>query len=265
MKGKTVILIVDDEFHIVNALKRSLHRMDCEVLCATDPEDAISIINNSELDIVICDYCMPNINGIDVLRHSRKIMPNAFRVLMTGYSDIDITITAINEGCIFYYITKPWTSEQLASMLRRALEIKRNMREQAAKKQLLNDCTGCITGAIEKLKQDSEYSRLPLQDNGDFHLISKNDILYLTAEAGEVLVFTMHRIYRSRESLNSWSKKLDTGKFFRCHRSYIVNVERVDRISPWFNGAYNLKLKDCREIIPVSRENANTLKDLFGI
>jgi DNA-binding LytR/AlgR family response regulator len=44
-----------------------------------------------------------------------------------------------------------------------------------------------------------------------------------------------------------------------------VNVERVDRISPWFNGAYNLKLKDCREIIPVSRENANTLKDLFGI
>ncbi|HOJ79322.1 MAG TPA: LytTR family DNA-binding domain-containing protein, partial [Clostridiales bacterium] len=102
-------------------------------------------------------------------------------------------------------------------------------------------------------------------NNEDIYLIYKRDILYITAAAGEVLVTTLQGTYRSRESLNSWIKKLDSGDFFRCHRSYIVNIEKIEKISPWFNGAYNLKLKDCRDIIPVSRENMKTLKDIFGI
>lgn len=130
MNDTTVVLIVDDEIHIINALKRVFRRMDCEVLSTTDPEDAISIINHSKYDIVICDYNMPGINGIEVLRHSRQVMPYAARVLMTGHSDINIAISAINEGSIFYYITKPWTTEQLSTMMQRAKESKIHTEDQ---------------------------------------------------------------------------------------------------------------------------------------
>lgn len=59
MKDKTVVLVVDDEIQVVNALKRTFQKMDCDVMSATDPADAICIINNSRFDIVICDYRMP--------------------------------------------------------------------------------------------------------------------------------------------------------------------------------------------------------------
>lgn len=265
MSEKPVILLVDDEIHVVNALKRTFNRMDCEVLSATDPEDAISLINHSRFDIVISDYCMPGINGIDVLRHSREVLPHAARALMTGYSDINIAISAINEGSIFYFITKPWTTDELTSMMERAMEYKQKENRQADMSQASYDCSGYLSERIDRLRIEYDNTKVPVEDGEDIYLIYKRDILYITAAAGEVLVTTLQGTYRSRESLNSWIKKLDSGDFFRCHRSYIVNIEKIEKISPWFNGAYNLKLKYCRDIIPVSRENMKTLKDIFGI
>jgi len=265
MNEKPVILLVDDEIHVVNALKRTFNRMDCEVLSATDPEDAISIINHSRFDIVISDYCMPGINGIDVLRHSRKVSPGAARVLMTGYSDINIAISAINEGSIFYFITKPWKTDELTSMMERAMAHKQNKKRQADMDQASYDCAGCLSERIDRLRLEYDNTKVPVEDDEDIRLIYRRDILYLTAASGEVLVFTPQGTFRSRESLSSWSKKLDNSNFFRCHRSYIVNIEKIEKISPWFNGAYNLKLSDCRDIIPVSRENKKTLKAIFGI
>jgi DNA-binding LytR/AlgR family response regulator len=270
MNNKAVILIVDDEIKIVNALKRVLHKMDCEILSATSPEDAIKIIDQSEYDIVICDYCMPNINGIDVLRHSKKVIPHAARVLMTGYSDVNIAISAVNEGSIFYYISKPWTTSDLTSMVQYALEHKRSMKAQSDMHQVLNGSTGSPAIAADKVKSagekpESGNPKIPIPDDEAIHLVNKSDVLYLTAIGGDVLVSTVNGEYKSHGSLNSWSQKLGMDNFFRCHRSYIVNIEKIERISLWFNGAYNLKLKNCKDTIPVSRENVKALKGIFGI
>jgi|GEM_PF-2999604 len=188
MNDTTVVLIVDDEIHIINALKRVFRRMDCEVLSTTDPEDAISIINHSKYDIVICDYNMPGINGIEVLRHSRQVMPYAARVLMTGHSDINIAISAINEGSIFYYITKPWTTEQLSTMMQRAKESKIHTEDQTYLYVTSNNITDHLTGTIDKLSTGIDNSKLPLADDEEIHLVDIDDILYLTAEAGDVLI-----------------------------------------------------------------------------
>jgi len=271
MNEKAVILIVDDEVHTVNALKRALHRMDHEILSATSPEDAISIINHCKIDIIICDYNMPKINGIDVLKHSRKVMPAAVRVLMTGCSDVKIAISAINEGSVFYYMSKPWTTEELTSMIRRALEKRRSREDRADLYQAPDDVEGCSdvkagkTGSVDK-KRESDKQKIPLFDEDDnILLVNSSDILYLAAESGEVTVAAAGREYKSHESLNAWSLKLDMSKFFRCHRSYIVNIDKIEKISPWFNGTFNLMLKDCKETIPVSRENMKTLRSIFGL
>ena len=128
MSGEITILIVDDEIQIIRALKRALHSTGYEILEATGPEAAMNILDNTRPDIIICDYNMPGMCGIDVLKYAKKVLPNTFRVLMTGYSDLSIAVAAINEGSIYYYIAKPWKNDELTSMLQNIILKMRNHR-----------------------------------------------------------------------------------------------------------------------------------------
>lgn len=275
MIDKASILIVDDEIQIVNALKRVIQLMNHEILTATGPEEAMRIMVDLKPDIVICDYNMPNINGIDVLKYAKKVIPNAARVLMTGYSDVSIAISAINEGSIFYYISKPWKNDDITSMIQRVLEMKHSQKEQSSQDQsslgrIMNDNREYLTKVVDKLKifdkmVEPNDLKFPILDDENIILVNSADILYLTAAGGDVLVFTVSGKYKSHDSLNSWNEKLSKSKFFRCHRSYIVNINKIEIISPWFNGTYNLKLTQCKENIPVSRENMKALRNILGI
>jgi two-component system response regulator LytT len=246
MTNKTVILIVDDEIQIINALRRLFHKMNYEIIEAATPENALSIINNTKLHVVICDYNMPNINGIDVLKHSKKVLPDAVRILMTGYCDIKIAISAINEGSVFYYISKPWKNEEVVSVIQSALDT-------LEKKQNLN-----------KQKMTNNLKKVAVLEDDNILLLNREDIFYLAADGGDVLIFANGEEYKSQESLNMWSGKLSENRFFRCHRSFIVNLEKIEKIFPWFNGTY-IKLKNCKDNIPVSRGNVRELKELLGI
>lgn len=254
MSDKMVILIVDDEIQIINALKRIFRKMDYEILAATMPEDAIHVINNKKLDIIICDYNMPNINGIDVLKHAKKVLPDVVRILMTGYCDVNIAISAINEGSVFYYISKPWKNEEVISVIQNALgalEKKRRQNDQNDLYRYINESQNYLAEVSNKLKsmdKKDEFKNLKVSviEDENILLINSEDILYLAADEGDVLIFANGGEYRSHESLNIWSEKLDKNKFFRCHRSCLINLEKIEKITPWFNGTYNIKLKNCK-------------------
>ncbi len=270
MSDKTAILIVDDEAHIINALKRVFHKMNYEILSTTAPEEAINIMDDTKLDIVICDYNMPNINGIDVLKHAKNVSPDAVRILMTGHSDVNTAISAINEGSVFYYISKPWKNEEVISVIHNALRKKRSRNEQNDLFRYINESQNYLAEMSNKLKsldRKDEYKniKVPVLEDENILLIDSEDILYLTANEGDVLIFTKNGEYRSRESLNIWSEKFSDKRFFRCHRSYLVNLDKIEKISPWFNGSYNIKFKNSKDNIPVSRSNMKGLKDLLGI
>lgn len=270
MSDKTVVLIIDDEIHIINALKRVLHRTDYELIASTQPEEAINILDSTKCDIIICDYNMPIISGIDVLKHARKVMPNAVRILMTGCSDANIAISAINEGSVFYYISKPWKNEEVISVIQNAFEKKRKQKERNDLYHYLNDSRSYLAEVADKLKavdkmNEPKDTKFPVLEDDNILLINSSDILYLTATEGDVIIFTKSGEYRSHDSLNLWSKRLGESRFFRCHRSYIVNIENIEKISPWFNGTYNINLRNCKFNIPVSRVNMKALRKLFGI
>lgn len=270
MNDKDIILLVDDEIQIVNALKRVIQDMDLNILTATDPEEAMRIIDHSKPDIVICDYNMPGINGIDVLKYAKTAVPDAVRVLMTGHYDVNIAISAINEGSVYYYISKPWKNEEVMSMVRHALEKKHSQSERSSLRHIIKDNREYLSEVVDKLKLfdrmlEGNDSKFPIIDDENIIMINGSDILYLTAEEGDVIVHTVGGRYKSHDSLNAWSEKLGRGNFFRCHRSYIVNIDKIKRIIPWFNGSYNLVLADCKENIPVSRENMKALRNILGI
>ena len=264
------ILIVDDEINIINALKRVLNRYSYQIISTTKPEHGIEIIDSTDLDMVICDFNMPNINGIELLKHSKEVRPGAIRILITGYYDVDIAVSAINEGNVYHYITKPWKNEEVVTIIQKGLMKRQEELKQNNIYKFVNESQSRILEMEEKLEQSNKANRasnkrFPVFEDETIVLINSKDILYLTSQEGNVHIYTEKNKYLSNESLSTWEAKLEDEDFFRSHRSYIVNIEKIEKISPWFNGSYNLKLINCDDNIPVSRANAKVLKDIFGI
>ncbi len=121
--AKYTILLVDDEEGILRALQRLFKSLDLTILTASNGADALILLKNSKVSLIISDQRMPGMTGVELLTKSREIHPDAIRILLTGYADIESTMSAINSGAIKYYITKPWEDELLLSRIRESLEL----------------------------------------------------------------------------------------------------------------------------------------------
>jgi len=124
------ILIIDDDIQIVNSIKRVLHHHRYRVEYTTTPEYSFEMLLNNDFDIVICDQRMPGTSGMEILQFAKKFLPETVRILITGYSDIDIVVTAINEGNIFKYISKPWDNEKLIEIVENAISYKEDKKKK---------------------------------------------------------------------------------------------------------------------------------------
>ncbi|MDF1640167.1 HD domain-containing phosphohydrolase [Thalassolituus oleivorans] len=115
------LLLVDDEPGVLQALKRLFYRQ-FDVVVANSGDEAIEQLNNGSFDMIISDMRMPGMNGAQLLKTCFETWPQMIRVLLTGYSDLDSAIKAVNEGNIYRYISKPWDNDQLRTMVVEALE-----------------------------------------------------------------------------------------------------------------------------------------------
>ena len=132
-KQPCVVLVDDDE--LVLSTLRALLELDggFQVLEFTDSLRAIEELGRLPVDIVISDYLMPGMNGVDVLKKARSLQPEAMRILLTGFADKQNAIRALNEAGIYQYLEKPWDNDHLLMVLRNALREK-GLRQQLAEK-----------------------------------------------------------------------------------------------------------------------------------
>lgn len=116
------ILIVDDEENILKTCQRVLleERYSCTVF--SSPTKALKAAKRINPAIVISDQRMPGMTGIEFLENIKKRLPEAVRVIMTGYADINVAISAINRGQVFRFIKKPWDDELFKLEIRHAVE-----------------------------------------------------------------------------------------------------------------------------------------------
>lgn len=115
------LLIVDDELEITKAIKRQF-RKKYRVFSATNAKEAISIMERDHIQVILSDQRMPEMTGVDFFSAIKEKYPDALKLLLTGYSDIEAVIGAINEGQVFRYITKPWNPDELESIVKEAFE-----------------------------------------------------------------------------------------------------------------------------------------------
>lgn len=115
------VLVVDDEVQVQATLRRGLDE-DYRILAASSGKEALRILADHTVDLILADQRMSEMTGVELFRETRVLHPEAIRVLITAYSDLDDTIRAINEGAIYQYVSKPWHPEQLKLLIKRAIE-----------------------------------------------------------------------------------------------------------------------------------------------
>lgn len=118
---KHSILCVDDEVDNVDALER-LFRKKYNVLKATSGAEALKLMKSENVSLIVTDQRMPNMTGVEFLARSMRLQPDAIRILLTGYTDIESVIAAINSGQVYRYVTKPWDPVDLANTVDKAIE-----------------------------------------------------------------------------------------------------------------------------------------------
>ena len=148
MRAKHTILVVDDEPDVVKSVQ-DLLRFDYKVLGATRAADALKLVREQPVHVVLTDQRMPEMTGVDFLRQLREEFPDMVRLLVTGYADIRAVIDAINQGNVYRYITKPWEPEELQAVIREAVE---RYELVAERKRLVEE----LKGKNEQLHQTNE-------------------------------------------------------------------------------------------------------------
>jgi DNA-binding NtrC family response regulator len=122
------ILLVDDEQNVLNALRRELHG-EHEIEAFTSPKDALTRSREAVFDLVIADYLMPDMNGVQFLKQLGEIQPDVARLILSGQADIQGLLGAINETHIYRFIAKPWDEAELKSAIEQALNYRRILQE----------------------------------------------------------------------------------------------------------------------------------------
>jgi DNA-binding NtrC family response regulator len=152
------ILIVDDEVHVCNALRRSLSRESYSITTSNDPLQALELMKTDRFDLVISDHLMPQMTGLEFLKIVHDRYPETVRITLTGHADMQTAIDAINQGEIYRFLTKPWDDVELKVTVTLAfekLDLERENRRLLAMVRNLSNHLVRIQPQLASLRRDS--------------------------------------------------------------------------------------------------------------
>jgi diguanylate cyclase (GGDEF)-like protein/PAS domain S-box-containing protein len=138
------ILVVDDEPEVLASVRRQLRR-EFKVLTADNAEQALELLREHPVQVIVSDQRMPDVSGVELLAQVRTNYPKTMRIMLTGYADLKAVIGAVNSGQIFRYITKPWEPDEIRTIVRDASERSRLMAENER-----------LIGALRRANQELE-------------------------------------------------------------------------------------------------------------
>lgn len=135
---KPRILFVDDERSILRSLERISTKLDAEIITATSGMRALEIINENPVDVIVSDMKMPHMDGNQLLEQVEKLTPETVRIILTGYDDIEMVLTAINTGHIWGFLRKPWDNYDLIVKLKQALQLQQILAERTLMRRTID-------------------------------------------------------------------------------------------------------------------------------
>jgi response regulator RpfG family c-di-GMP phosphodiesterase len=161
------VLLVDDEESILNSLRRLLRSQPYDVILANSGAQALEIMAQQPIDLLMTDARMPTMDGATLLAETHRLHPSITRILLTGYADLTMIIKAINEGQIHRYISKPWNDEEMLLTLRQSLAHQHSERERLRLVQLTWEQNEQLKSLNAKLEKHVASRTAELQQTAD--------------------------------------------------------------------------------------------------
>ncbi|TGO03692.1 hypothetical protein PN36_01420 [Candidatus Thiomargarita nelsonii] len=122
MTKKASVLFVDDEKRVLRSLK-ALFKPHYNIHITTDGHEALEIVKNNTVHVIVSDQRMPVMTGVELLRQIKQVSPTTMRLLLTGYADLPAIVDSVNDGEIFRYISKPWDNDDIIKIVKKAAQI----------------------------------------------------------------------------------------------------------------------------------------------
>lgn len=247
------IMIVDDELPALAEIEYLLTQFEeVELVGAfSDPLEAIAKAKEINPDAALLDINMPEIDGFTLAKALVDELPKLQIVFATAYDEYALKAFEINA---VDYILKPILEERLSVTIERLLNKpiiqfgKKSIHQGFKESEFEHSSLKCI-------------ERLAVWKSNRIILLKYSDILYGETLEGETYVYTKSDKYTVAESLHQLMEKLDTMNFFRCHRNYVINMDNISEIIPWFNNTYLVKFAGNDAEIPISRRNVKLFKE----
>ncbi|MDX1456060.1 MAG: response regulator [Marinobacter sp.] len=176
------IALIDDEELILKSLKRLLRKTDWEVMTFTDPAIALDALANQRIDIVVSDYRMPQMTGVEFLNQFKRDHPDTLRIILSGQADMQGVLNAVNESEVYRYVLKPWEDDELLHTLKTAMKFNDLLRENAELAEI-------VRVQRSRLKrQQAELNRLEQEMPGITHIERDADgLIDLSDEADDIV------------------------------------------------------------------------------
>lgn len=222
-----------------------------------DGLDVLKFLQEQETDVIFLDINIPSLNGMLLASTISKFSKRPFIVFTTAYKEHAVEAFELEA---FDYVLKPYDEKRIAAMLNRL--------ESAYKRDhtgvLIPERNQNARGQEEKAYAKAS-NRINLKKNDKIIVTDANDIYYAEAREKVTLVYTQNEVYTMQMSITEFHNHLPEDMFFRCHRSYSVNITKIREIVPWFNQTYVLRLKDLIAEIPVSRSKVKEFRQIMQL
>jgi len=254
-------VIVDDEQLARDELAYLLKDIgDIDVVAqGKNGVEAVNLIREHNPDLVFLDVQMPGLDGFGVIKKllDKKVaLPKiVFATAFDQYAVKAFEVNAVD------YLLKPFDRKRVAQSIQRA-------REKLEAGGASSDKLETLMRMLES--QKSQTSKILLKSAGRMFLVNQKDICFASIEDGVITVVSAGANGMEGQSncrtLEELLDNLDSNLFWRAHRSYLVNINRIKEVVPWFKSSYQLRMDDKKQTeIPVSRAQTKRLRELFGL
>lgn len=244
-------MIVDDEEPARSEIRYLLeqHPDICVVCEAANYQEAMAGVRQSRPHLIFLDIEMPGVNGVNIAEKIQEVLQPLI-VFATAHEEFAIKAFELNA---VDYLLKPFSPGRVAQCIDKV-------------RSLLTARAPVVVNSAANGPVPSYRQKLAIEQNGKAQIVNTTDIIAAGSSEGQVTIYAVPKTYQVSMTLQDLQARLDENQFFRSHRGYLVNIEKIREVIPWFNGTYNLVMDGLAGMeIPVSRQQAPKLRKIFGL